>query len=67
MVALRRGRPACGQFATAQAVGSVNAASLDFYDTLMPEQKARFGRMNSRHAMRQLDREHAIGLGQTRI
>ena len=38
--------------AAADAVEIVNAANRDFYDTLMPHQKARFDRMNSTHAMR---------------
>jgi hypothetical protein len=38
--------------AAAEAVQTVNAATRDFYDSLWPEQKARFDRMNSRHAMR---------------
>jgi hypothetical protein len=35
-----------------EAVETVSSATRDFYDTLRPEQKARFDRINSRHAMR---------------
>lgn len=35
-----------------EAVETVSLATRDFYDTLRPEQKARFDRINSRHAMR---------------
>jgi hypothetical protein len=38
-----------------EAVETVILATRDFYDTLRPEQKARFDRLNSRHAMRRLD------------
>ena len=38
--------------AAAEAVENVNAATRNFYASLWPEQKARFDRMNSRHAMR---------------
>ena len=38
--------------AAGEAVEMVSAATRDFYDTLRPEQKARFDRMNSSHAMR---------------
>ena len=38
--------------AAGEAVEIVTTATRDFYATLWPEQKARFDRMNSRHAMR---------------
>jgi hypothetical protein len=38
--------------AAGEAVEIVTAATRDFYGSLWPEQKARFDRMNSRHAMR---------------